>query len=255
MKGLLRWLCSCNAKDIGILYMIVGFIGALIGTSLSMIIRLELSSPGIQFINSEKYVTIYNTVISGHALFMIFFFVMPVLIGGFGNYFVPILIGATDMSFPRLNNISLWLIIPAILLTLLAAMSEGGTAAGWTIYPPLSSLIGHPGIGIDLTILALHLAGVSSLLGAINIIATILNLRHPGLTFHTMPLFVVAVLVTAVLLLISLPVLAAGITLLLTDRNFNTTFYMPEQGGDPVLFQHLFWLFGHPEVYGAMFND
>jgi len=241
MKGILRWTCSTNAKDIGILYMIIGLFSALVGTSLSMIIRIELSSSGIQYINSDKYGTIYNNLISAHGLIMIFFFLMPALIGGFGNYFVPLLIGAPDMAYPRLNNISLWLIPPALLLLILASLVEGSTAAGWTIYVPLSGLTGHAGIGIDLSIFALHIAGVSSLLGAINFITTILNMRLPGLTLHYMPLFCWTIFITAILLLLSLPILAGGITLLLTDRNFNTSFYEPVAGGDPVLYQHLFW--------------
>lgn len=249
MRGIIRWACSTNAKDIGILYIIFGLFSALIGTSLSMIIRIELSSPGAQYIISEKYGTIYNNLITAHGIVMIFMFLMPSLIGGFGNYFLPILIGAPDMAYPRLNNISIWLLPPALLLLLTASLVEGGVAAGWTLYPPLSSLTGHGGVGIDLSIFAIHIAGISSLLGAINFITTLINMRAPGLNYHNVPLFCWALLVTAILLLLSLPILAAGITLLLTDRNFNTSFYEPASGGDPVLFQHLFWLFGHPEVY------
>lgn len=249
VKNIIRWTCSTNAKDIGLLYLIFGYLSALIGTAFSMLIRIELSSTGQQFINSNNYGTIYNSIISAHALFMIFFFIMPVLIGAFGNYFVPILIGAADTAFPRLNNISFWLLIPSVLLLSFAALSEGGSSAGWTIYPPLSSLIGQPGLGIDYTILSLHLAGISSLLSSINLITTIFNLRAPGFSLFLLPLFVWSILITSFLLLLTLPVLAVAITLLLFDRNFNSSFYDLLGGGDSVLFQHLFWIFGHPEVY------
>jgi len=244
--GWKRWLYSTNHKDIGTMYIILAMVAALIGGLMSWYIRLELAEPGLQFIENTQF---YNVLVTAHGFIMVFFVVMPAMIGGFGNWFVPLMIGAPDMAFPRMNNVSFWLTAAGFTLLMLSAVVGDGPGTGWTVYPPLSSIAYHPGPSVDFGILALHVAGAGSILGAINFIVTIFNMRAPGMTVHRMPLFVWSILVTSFLLLLALPVLAGALTMLLTDRNFGTHFYEVAGGGDPLLWQHLFWFFGHPEVY------
>ena len=250
-----RWFCSTNHKDIGILYLITAGVIGCISVAFTMYMRLELMEPGVQYMLTADGAPnghLWNVMITAHGVLMMFFVVIPALFGGFGNYFMPLHIGAPDMAFPRLNNLSYWLFVAGSSLAVVSLFVPGGngqlgSGVGWVLYPPLSTT--EAGMSMDFAIFAVHLSGASSILGAINIITTFLNMRAPGMTLMKVPLFAWSIFITAFMILLALPVLAGAITMLLTDRNFGTTFFDPAGGGDPVLYQHILWFFGHPEVY------
>jgi cytochrome c oxidase subunit 1 len=260
-----RWFMSTNHKDIGILYLVVSALVGFVSVAFTVYMRLELMEPGVQFMCMEGMRLtaagigectpnghLWNVLITGHGILMMFFVVIPALFGGFGNYFMPLQIGAPDMAFPRMNNLSFWMYVAGTTLAICSVLSPGGndqlgSGVGWVLYPPLS--VNEGGMSMDLAIFAVHVSGASSILGAINMITTFLNMRAPGMTLFKVPLFSWSIFVTAWLILLALPVLAGAITMLLTDRNFGTTFFDPAGGGDPILYQHILWFFGHPEVY------